>query len=375
MRGGVLLKARITNLQEYFRSNELTGGLITSKNNIYYLSGFDYEPHERFVGIFIFAEHDPIFVLPEMELDMLFSAGWVYDYLSYTDSEDVWDKIRRRLGFKLSKNGSIAVEESDISLKYIQMVKAVLPEVDLRNLDNKLSEMRLIKNFDEINSLKIAAKYADYAVHLGINALYEGVTELEVLGEIEYQLKKRGIREMSFTPMVLFGKNASNPHGVTSENKLKAGDTVIFDLGVKYNGYSSDITRTVVYKKSSDEIEKIYDIVLKANRAALKECKVGNSISKIDEAARKVIDEGGYSQYFPHRIGHGLGIDVHEEPSLHSNNEQLLKAGMVLTIEPGIYLPGVGGVRIEDDIVIMEEGPDLLTEFWRDLQVIRGKFR
>ncbi|MCM3576273.1 Xaa-Pro peptidase family protein [Mesobacillus subterraneus] len=369
------MKARITNLQEYFRTNEMTGGLITSKNNIFYLSGFDYEPHERFVGIFIFAEHEPVFVLPEMELDMLFNAGWVYDYLSYTDSEDVWEKIKRRLGFKISENGIIAVEESCISFKYIQKLQGILPKAKMKNLDKKLSEMRVIKSFDEINSLKIAAKYADYAVHLGISALYDGVTELEVLGEIEYQLKKRGIREMSFTPMVLFGKNASNPHGVTGENKLKAGDTVIFDLGVKYNGYSSDITRTVVYRNSSEEIEEIYDIVLKANRAALKECKVGNIISKIDEAARKVIVDAGYSQYFPHRIGHGLGIDVHEEPSLHSNNEELLKAGMVLTIEPGIYLPGVGGVRIEDDIVIMEEGPDLLTEFWRDIQVVRGKFK
>lgn len=362
------MKKRLSNLQGYIRKNGWDGGLITSRNNIYYLSGFDYEPHERFTGLFVLAEHDPVLVLPEMEVEMLLKTGWSYDYLSYSDSEDVWAKMKRLLGNKIG--GSMGIEENYISFRYIKMIQASLTDGELTNLDPKLSEMREIKDTDEVNSLRIAAKYADYAVQIAVDSLYEGVTELEVLGRVEYQLKKRGIREMSFTPMVLFGENASNPHGVTGENKLKAGDTVIFDLGVKYNGYSSDITRTVVYKEASEEMDRMYNTVLKANKAALKECKVGNSIRRIDEAARKVIEEAGYANYFPHRIGHGLGIDVHEEPSLHSNNNELLKAGMVLTIEPGIYIPGLGGVRIEDDVLITEVEPYLLTGFTRDLQVI-----
>lgn len=367
------MNGKIVNLFGYLRNQDGMAGLITSKENIYYTSGFDYEPHERFVGIFLIGQK-PLFVLPEMEMEMLLESGWEYDSLTYTDSENVWEKISSFYGEGTGSIMNLAVEESSLSLKNVRQLKQVFPNMRIRNLDSKLTGMRMIKSPEEIKKLKTAATYADYAINIGIDALKEGITELEVLAEIEYKLKKAGIRELSFSPMVLFGNNSSKPHGETGENKLKSGDTVIFDLGVKYEGYCSDITRTVVFKELKDEVRKMYETVLKANAAALKECRPGNQIRNIDAAARHEIEANGFGPYFPHRIGHGLGIDVHEEPSLHSENENSLKTGMVLTVEPGIYIPGMGGVRIEDDVVITDNGCEVLTNFPKELQVVKGTF-
>lgn len=366
------MNSRISAVEDFLRDNQWTGGLITSRHNIHYLSGFDYDPHERFVGIFLFVEQGPLFVLPEMEVNMLLETGWKYDYLSYQDTEDVWSKLKMHLGVHANDIREFGVEEKMLPLKRSYELQNVFPGITLQNLDQKLSDLRLIKSEKEIRHLKVAAQYADEAIAIGISALYEGVTELEVLGKIEFELKKAGIREMSFSPMVLFGSNASNPHGVTGNRPLQPGDTVIFDLGVIYNGYCSDITRTVVFKELKDEVREMYDLVLLANLAALEECQPGNQLGKIDDAARQVIKEGGYGHHFPHRIGHGLGMEVHEEPSIHSANRQSLREGMVLTVEPGIYVSGAGGVRIEDDVIITEDGYEVLTMFPKGLQIIGG---
>ncbi|MFD2679437.1 M24 family metallopeptidase [Bacillus seohaeanensis] len=365
------MENRLSELKTYLKQNDWQGGVITSRNNIFYLSGFDYEPHERFVGIFIFPEKDPLFVLPNMEVSMLLENNWNAPYLGYEDSENIWEKLEGYLG-EFGEIENFAVENSQITFSTIKKLQALLPNGEFQNIDEKLSKMRMVKSEKEIENLRVAAEFADFAIGVGINALKEGISELEVLGEIEYQLKKKGIREMSFSAMVLFGENASNPHGVTGENTLQKGDSVIFDLGVKYNGYSSDITRTVFFKETNEQMENIYNTVLQANLAAIEKCKVGNKIGEIDKVARKVISGEGYQKYFPHRIGHGLGIDVHEEPSLHANNHETLIKGMVLTVEPGIYISTLGGVRIEDDIVITENGVEILTKFSKELQIVKG---
>jgi Xaa-Pro dipeptidase len=193
---------------------------------------------------------------------------------------------------------------------------------------------------------------------------------MEVLAKIEYELKKKGIREMSFSTMVLFGEKSGDPHGNPGERKLKAGDIVLFDLGVVLDGYCSDITRTVAYKSISEKQKDIYNTVLKAELASIEASKPGTRIGDLDKVARDIITDAGYGDYFPHRIGHGIGINVHEFPSMSHLNEGILKEGMVYTIEPGIYLPGIGGVRIEDDILVTADGCETLTEFPKELQIV-----
>ena len=242
--------------------------------------------------------------------------------------------------------------------------------MQVHSVEDKLNELRVVKDSAEIAVLKKAAEMADYGVQIGIDALKEGVTEMEVLATIEFELKKKGIREMSFSTMVLFGEKSGDPHGNPGERKLKAGDMVLFDLGVVLDGYCSDITRTVAFQSVSEKQKEIYQAVLQAQLAAVSLSKPGTRIGDLDHIARDAITEAGYGDYFPHRLGHGLGINVHEFPSMSHLNDGTLTEGMVYTIEPGIYLPGIGGVRIEDDVLITADGCETLTKFPKELQII-----
>ena len=176
---------------------------------------------------------------------------------------------------------------------------------------------------------------------------------------------------MSFSTMVLTGKNGASPHGTPGNTKVQRGDLVLFDLGVVHEGYCSDITRTVAYGDINDKQAEIYETVLKAQEAAVRASKPGVSCSEIDLTARNIIRDKGYGEFFPHRLGHGLGISVHEYPSLTETNSLELQSGMVYTIEPGIYVPNVAGVTIEDDLLITDTGCEILTKFPKSLQIIK----
>ncbi len=216
----------------------------------------------------------------------------------------------------------------------------------------KLMALRLIKSETEITILREAAKLADFGVEVGVHALQTGRTEMDILALIEYELKRKGITEMSFGTLVLSGEQSANPHGSPSMKLIHPGEFVLFDLGVVLEGYCSDITRTVAFGEISDEQKKIYDTVLRAQLETLTLCREGAILGELDRTARKMITDAGYGDFFPHRIGHGLGSEVHELPSLNETNQEQLKVGMTFTIEPGIYVPNVGGVRIEDDVLI-----------------------
>ena len=203
-----------------------------------------------------------------------------------------------------------------------------------------------------------------------MHEIKEGKTELEIVAAIEYELKKKGITDMSFATMVLTGANGASPHGTPGQTKIQKGDFVLFDLGVIVDGYCSDITRTVAYGEMNDKQKEIYDTVLKAQLAAIDASFPEVTCATVDLTARKIISDAGYGEYFPHRLGHGLGIGVHEYPSLTETNELQLEAGMVYTIEPGIYVPNVAGVRIEDDILVTKNGVEILTKFPKELQYI-----
>ena len=203
-----------------------------------------------------------------------------------------------------------------------------------------------------------------------VHEIKEGKTELEIVAAIEYELKKKGITDMSFATMVLTGANGASPHGTPGQTKIQKGDFVLFDLGVIVDGYCSDITRTVAYGEINDKQKEIYDTVLKAQLAAIDASNPEVTCANVDLTARKIISDAGYGEYFPHRLGHGLGIGVHEYPSLTETNELQLEAGMVYTIEPGIYVPNVAGVRIEDDILVTKNGVEILTKFPKELQYI-----
>ena len=176
---------------------------------------------------------------------------------------------------------------------------------------------------------------------------------------------------MSFDTIIVSGTKTASPHGIPGEKKIEKGDFVLFDLGVVYKGYCSDITRTIAFGEPTEEKRKIYETVKKAQQAAIDVSRPGTLAKDVDFAARSIIEEAGYGELFPHRIGHGLGISVHEFPSLTGTNEMPLEEGMVFTIEPGIYDPEVTGVRIEDDLYVTKDGVEVLTKFPKELKVVK----
>lgn len=306
-----------------------------------------------------------------MEVSQAKRSGWEFEVIGYSDTDCPWQIISNHVSKRCTIVKKIAIEKSSISYLRARKVSTIFHTPKLLSIEGILNEQRMIKDKLEISILKQAATLADYGVEVGIQAISQGKTEMDVLATIEYELKRKGIREMSFSTMVLTGLNTADPHGNPGLTQLSPGDFILFDLGVVLDGYSSDITRTVALTHVSDEQKRIYETVLSAQKNALSICHAGTRIGEVDKVARNVITSAGYGEYFPHRIGHGLGIDVHEFPSMNENNDQLLAEGFVFTVEPGIYIPQVGGVRIEDDVVITKDGHECLTTFPKELLIIK----
>lgn len=227
--------------------------------------------------------------------------------------------------------------------------------------ENIVETMRKVKGENEIKILQDAAKIADDAfVHI-LNYIRPGVKEIDIAIELEYFMRQAGATGPSFDIIVASGYRSSLPHGIASEKTIEKGELVTLDFGALYNGYCSDITRTVAVGKVSDELKKIYDIVLEAQTRGVAQIKPNMTGKEADAITRDYITEQGYGQYFGHSTGHGIGLEIHEGPTLSTRSEEMLKPGMVVTVEPGIYIPKFGGCRIEDDIVITNEGNERLT--------------
>ncbi len=236
-----------------------------------------------------------------------------------------------------------------------------LSETQWIPIQNDLMKLRVVKEAEEIESVEKAAAIADHGFQHILKFIRPGITENEVALELEFFMRKAGASGLSFDSIVASGERSSMPHGVASDKVLHDGDLLTLDFGCVVDGYCSDMTRTLVVGKASLEQKKIYDIVLQAQLASLEMVKVGVRCSEVDQAGRSIIDAAGYGPQFGHGTGHGVGLEIHEYPRVAASSETPLSAGMIITIEPGIYLPGFGGVRIEDLIVVTETGYRLLS--------------
>ncbi|WP_246941203.1 M24 family metallopeptidase [Bacillus pinisoli] len=361
---------RLQQLMDWMKTEDIPVSMITSKANVFYLTKFYTDPHERLVALFVFADHAPFLIAPNMEKEQIKATGWEHEIIGYSDTDNPWELVKVAVEKRVPAINKLAMEKEHVIYERAEKINEAFQSPTLVSVEDKLRELRLIKDEEEISLLKEAGKLADFGVEVGVSAIKEGRTELEVLATIEYELKKKGILAMSFSTMVLTGEKTAAPHGKPGLTMMRKGDLILFDLGVVYQGYCSDITRTVALGEVNDRQREIYETVLQAELAALHICKPGEQIGNIDQTARSIITDKGYGDYFTHRIGHGLGIDVHEFPSMTHTNTRPLQAGMTFTIEPGIYLPGVGGVRIEDDVLITENGFTTFTSYPKELQIL-----
>lgn len=364
------MTARLEKVTSWLKENNHSFAFIQSPSNVFYLTNFQCVPHERVFGLIVFPHAEPFLVCPNMEVGPARAAGWDGEIISYHDSDDVWAFITNAVHAKVKEVETIVIEKEVMSYSYCEKLLASFVNAKFVGGDQILHTLRMIKDEKEIAILREAAKLADYGIEIAVSEVGEGKTETDIIATVEYELKKKGIQKMSFSTLVLFGEKTADPHGNPGMRKIKPGDFVLFDLGVVLDGYCSDITRTFVYKKASEKQKEMYETVLQAQELSLSISKAGTRLGDIDKIARDHIASKGYGEYFIHRIGHGLGIDVHEYPSLSGNNDNYLQKGMVYTIEPGIYVPEIGGVRIEDDVIITETGQECLTSYPKNFQVI-----
>ena len=233
-----------------------------------------------------------------------------------------------------------------------------------------LMELRMVKDQEEIEKLTAAQRIAEGAFEEVLNFIRPGRTEQEIGAYLQYQMLLRGAERMSFTPIVVSGPNSSMPHGMPTEKPVEAGEFITMDFGSVYDGYCSDMTRTVAVGHATEEMEKVYHTVLQAQLAGIAAAHAGATGREIDGAGRKVIEDAGYGPYFGHSFGHGVGLETHEGPSASTRGTQPIPAGAVISAEPGIYLPGRFGVRIEDVIVLKEGGCDNLMRSPKDLLIL-----
>lgn len=363
--------SKVEEIQQYLQQEGLDAAFITTPDNVFYVSGFHSNPHERLLGVMVFKEAEPFLISPLMEVPDVKAAGWSFEAIGHEDTDDAWDIVKQAVQKRGDLPATIAIEKSHLTVERLERMTQLFPEATFSRLDEQLNGMRNIKSEDELEKLRKAAQLADYAIEVGCKEIAEGKTELEILMAIEFEMKKKGAEKMSFDTMVLSGPKTSSPHGTPGDRKIQKGDFILFDLGVVYQGYCSDITRTVAFGEPSDAQREIYETVKKAEQAAIDLVRPGVKAMEIDKAARDVIDQAGYGEYFTHRVGHGLGISVHEYPSVTGTNELELEAGMVFTIEPGIYHPEITGVRIEDDVAVTADGVEVLTKFPKELVIIQ----
>lgn len=234
-----------------------------------------------------------------------------------------------------------------------------------------LTKMRQIKSAEEVEAIRAASQLAESVLEDLTATLEAGISERELAAQFEYEFKKRGAMGAAFDTIALFGARSSLPHGVPGDRRLAVGDIVLLDLGCRHRGYCSDLTRTYVFGTVGEAwVEEVYNLVLAAQRNALKAVRAGVACTVVDAAARDLISEGGYGDDFRHSTGHGVGIEVHEVPRLSAESDAVLEAGMAVTVEPGIYLPGKGGIRIEDLVVVTEAGCDVLTSTPKEFKVL-----
>jgi Xaa-Pro aminopeptidase len=265
----------------------------------------------------------------------------------------------------------IGFESKALTVESFDKIKSYLPEgTEWIPVDSELTAVRCSKSMKEKEKIITANQIALKAFRDTIVTIREGMTEKEIAVELEYKMVKYGAQEKSFGTIVASGWRGALPHGAASSKQVKEGEFIVFDFGCVYEGYCSDITRTIAVGKPSEKMMEVYALVKEAQNTAEKSSISGATGKAIDSIARKIIADKGYSAFFGHGLGHGLGLDVHEEPRLSQANENPLPVGSVVTVEPGIYLPGQFGVRIENDVFLTEDGHEVLTDFPTDLIIV-----
>jgi Xaa-Pro dipeptidase len=362
---------RMARLQAAMRAAGVGTLAVVPGANLRYLAGLDMHMNERLAVAFFPADGQPAMVLPALEAPRARNqARFSIRFYTWDDAagpDDVLGRCAADLGLAGRRVG---VEYTTMRVLELRGIEQAAPGARIEDATPILSGLRMIKDADELAAMRMAARVVEEALGAAIEQIRVGMTERELAAVWEREMRARG-GEPSFGTIVASGPNAANPHHSNGDRAFQLGDLIIMDGGVWHAGYTSDITRTVAVGEPAPEARKIYELVLAANQAGRLYARPEATGEQIDHAARQVISDGGYGAQFLHRTGHGLGLEIHEPPYIVAGSHAPLEPGTTFTVEPGIYVEGIHGVRIEDDVVITTEGSESLTSFERDLIIVR----
>ena len=348
-----MMKSRIRRLQKILQDEKLDAFLITYLPHVRYLSGYTGTN-----GLMIVTPNSSSFLTDFRYQEQ--SKKQVKGSKITVVQRDLYSGLPDIPGLK-SKRIKLGYQAEFVSCKIYQRLKTLLPDCLLVPTEQSVEALTVKKDGGEIENIKKATEITDLVFSEILNILRPGMAELDVAAEIEYRMKGFGSSTPYYETIVASGKRAALPHGVASKKKIQKGDFVTMDFGAVWDGYTADLTRTVVMGKATPRQKTIYNTVFRAQHYSIGRVKAGIKACDLDRVARNIIKKAGYSKYFGHGLGHGIGLLIHDNPAINPTNQLVLEAGMVITVEPGIYIPNWGGVRIEDDVLVTQREHEVLT--------------
>ena len=351
-------------LKNVMENKKVDGVLITNKYNLRYFTGFT-----GTTGIALATAKNRYFFTDFRYVQQANTQVVPNGFEVVKVERNALDGVSEYI--KKDKIKKLGIEDKDVTIEYLNSLKKRIENVEFINLEDELIKLRMVKSEEEIEKIKSAIRISDIAFTEIQSKIKEGIKENEVAAELEYVMRKNGASDKSFETIVASGYRSAMPHGVASEKKIGKNEFVKMDFGCYNNGYVSDMTRTVFYgDEPTAKHKEIYYTVLEAQKLAISKVKAGMKASDLDKIARDYITEKGYGENFGHGLGHGIGLEIHEAPTVSTKGDIILEENMLITIEPGIYIEGFGGVRIEDDVVVKKDGCEVLNKSFKDELIV-----
>ena len=354
-------KPQMQKVIERMQASDLKQLLVTSPMSIKYLTGQYTYPGERLIALLLTDEGEATLVANAL---FAMKAPEGARLVEYDDTQPAFEALSACV-----RAGVLGVDK-DFTCRFALPLMDSRPDVRLKLGSDCVDRARMIKTEDELSRMAASSRKNDEALAATVKCLRTGMTENEAAQAYRDAAKKSGAAGESFDALICFGPNCAEPHHATDDTVSKAGDSVILDVGLVYEGYCSDMTRTVFLGSATDEQKRVYDIVKRANAAGRAAVRPGVKLKDVDRAARRVIEEAGYGKYFIHRTGHGIGLEVHEFPDVSRVSEEVCTPGMVFSVEPGVYLQGRFGVRVEDLVAVTPESSHTLNDLARDERIL-----
>ncbi|GAB4574572.1 MAG: aminopeptidase P family protein [Anaerolineae bacterium] len=362
---------RLQTIRQIARAARLDAIALVPGANMTYLTGQSFHLMERPTIAFFPVTGDPVFVLPRLEQDKLADPPYPVRLFTYTDDTGPNGAFKAALDTLKLDDRWLGVEGLRMRFNEVRMITRHASGIEITDATAALAALRLKKDASELAAMRQAIAISEAALREVVDSVQPGTSERALANALQIAMLQRGGEALPFDPIVLSGPRSALPHGTPGERAVQAGELLLFDFGTTSGGYASDITRTFAVGALRDQrLLDAYQAVYAANEAGRRAAGPGVPCQEVDRAARAAIVNAGFGEYFTHRTGHGLGMEGHEGPYIREGNTERLEVGHVFTVEPGIYLPGVGGIRIEDDVVITENGAESLTTFPRELQTI-----